>query len=115
MAAHQNQERTNTFVLQLTKQMERSYAIKDVNQYNIDNGQKTLHPLVTVIDFSKTPLRDWGEIEKIKFQYGLYCIYLKDVKCGDLRYGRAFYDYQAGTLAFLHRGKFLKFHALQHL
>ena len=85
--------------------MESKYAIKDINQYNADNGQKTLHPLVTVIDFSKTPVRDWGEVEKIKFQYGLYCIYLKDVKCGDLRYGRAFYDYQAGTLAFFAPGQ----------
>lgn len=85
--------------------MESKYAIKDINQYNADNGQKTQHPLVTVIDFSKTPVRDWGEVEKIKFQYGLYCIYLKDVKCGDLRYGRAFYDYQAGTLAFFAPGQ----------
>lgn len=80
--------------------MESIFKIDNISEYNAANNHKTLHPLVSVIDFSKAHLRDWGEAMTVKFQYGLYCIYLKDVKCGDMRYGRHYYDYQAGTLVF---------------
>lgn len=80
--------------------MERIFKIDNISEYNTANNHKTLHPLVSVIDFSKAHPRDWGEAITVKFQYGLYCIYLKDVKCGDMRYGRHYYDYQAGTLVF---------------
>lgn len=85
--------------------MESIYSINDINKYNADNNHKTLHPLVTVIDFSKADMREWGDVTSIKFQYGMYCVYLKDVKCGDLKYGRHYYDYQAGTLAFFAPGQ----------
>lgn len=85
--------------------MERLYPINDISQYNSDSNTKTLNPLVTVIDFSNASMRDWGNVTSVKFQYGLYCIYLKDVKCGDLKYGRHYYDYQAGTLAFFAPGQ----------
>lgn len=85
--------------------METIYPINDINKYNSDNNHKTLHPLVTVIDFSKANMRDWGKANTIKFQYGLYSIILKDVKCGDIRYGRNYYDYQAGTLVFFAPGQ----------
>jgi AraC-like DNA-binding protein len=85
--------------------MERLYPINTISDYNADNNHKTLHPLVSVIDFSKAHMREWGEADIIKFQYGLYCIYLKDVKCGDIRYGRDYYDYQAGTLVFFAPGQ----------
>ncbi|WP_028666411.1 helix-turn-helix domain-containing protein [Runella zeae] len=85
--------------------MERLYPITQVSDYNTDNNHKTLHPLVSVLDFSKANLRNWGEATTIKFQYSLYCIILKDVKCGDIRYGRNYYDYQAGTLVFFAPGQ----------
>jgi len=85
--------------------MELLYPISSISDYNTDNNNKTLHPLVSVIDFSKANLRNWGASDTIKFQYGLYCIYLKDVKCGDIRYGRHYYDYQAGTLVFFAPGQ----------
>ena len=88
--------------------MEKIYPINNISNYNADNNQKTLHPLVTVIDFSNATLRDWGNVSSIKFQYGMYCIYLKDVKCGDLKYGRHYYDYQAGTLAFFAPGQVME-------
>lgn len=85
--------------------MELIFPIQDINKYNNDNNHKTLHPLITVIDFSKANIRDWGNADTIKFQHGLYNIILKDVKCGDLRYGRDYYDYQAGTLVFFAPGQ----------
>lgn len=39
--------------------------------------------------------------------FGLYCIVLKDVKCGDMKYGRNLYDYQEGTLVFISPGQFI--------
>lgn len=91
------------------KKMEILYPINNISKYNADNNHKTLHPLVSVIDFSKAPERNWGtEAKTIKFQYGLYCIYLKDVKCGDIRYGRDYYDYQAGTLVFFAPGQVME-------
>jgi AraC-like DNA-binding protein len=66
--------------------------------------------LVSVIDFSKAAPRSWGEeINRIKFNYGLYCVFLKDIKCGDIVYGRHTYDYQAGTLVFFAPGQVSEF------
>lgn len=71
-----------------------------VGDYNAFTGQETLHPLVSVIDFSQVlPLRH------ARKAYGFYAVVLKDVKCGDLRYGRHYYDYQEGTLVFVSPGQ----------
>lgn len=88
--------------------MELVYSIDSVNKYNADNNHKTLHPLASVLDFSNAYPRNWGDADTIKFQYGLYCIILKDVKCGDIRYGRDYYDYQAGTLVFFAPGQVME-------
>jgi AraC-like DNA-binding protein len=85
--------------------MEKIVSIDSIGEWNVFNNHKTLHPLAAVIDFSKAAPRDWGDVDSIRFQYGLYSIFLKDVKCGDLRYGRHYYDYQAGTLAFFAPGQ----------
>ena len=72
----------------------------NIFQYNESRGIETLHPLVSVIDFSKC-----GPAQYERQVYGFYTIFLKDVKCGDLRYGRNYYDYQEGTLVFLAPGQ----------
>ena len=68
--------------------------------YNEWAGVETKHPLVSFIDFSTVkPLRHARKL------YGFYAIFLKDVKCGELRYGRQYYDYQDGTLIFVAPGQ----------
>ena len=72
----------------------------NIFQFNESRGVETLHPLVSVIDFSKCgPARFERQV------YGFYTVFLKEVKCGDLRYGRNYYDYQEGTLVFLAPGQ----------
>jgi AraC family transcriptional regulator, transcriptional activator of pobA len=71
-----------------------------VGQYNEFNNHKTLHPLVSVIDLSKASPRTGS-----KMYFGFYTIILKDVKCGDMVYGRHTYDYQEGTLVFIAPGQ----------
>src|SRR3546814_7443163 len=36
---------------------------------------------------------------------GLYCVFVKEVQCGDLKYGRNYDDYQEGTLVFMAPGQ----------
>jgi AraC-like DNA-binding protein len=40
--------------------------------------------------------------------FGIYCIFLKEVKCGDLKYGKQYYDYQEGTLVFVSPGQVME-------
>lgn len=80
--------------------MEKEYNFKTISEYNAFNNHETLHPLVSVIDFSKAEKRSGS-----KMSFELYCIFLKDVKCGDLKYGRHNYDYQEGTLVFISPGQ----------
>ncbi len=71
-----------------------------INAYNAFNNHETLHPLVSVIDFSKANKRTGS-----KMNFGIYCVFLKDVVCSDLKYGRHYYDYQEGTLVFVAPGQ----------
>ncbi len=87
--------------------MEKIVNINNISEFNAANNHKTLHPLVTVVDYSKANPRDWGDVAAIKFNYGLYSVILKDVVCGDMKYGRHYYDYQAGTLVFYAPGQFV--------
>ena len=74
--------------------------IDTVHQYNSFMGVETLHPLVSVIDFSLCKPRTFT-----RKNYGLYCIFLKELKCGELRYGRSSYDYQDGTIVAIAPGQ----------
>jgi AraC-like DNA-binding protein len=80
--------------------MKQAYNFDTVNAYNDFNQHETLHPLVSVLDFSKANQRTGS-----RMNFGLYCIILKDVKCGDMKYGRHYYDYQEGTLVFISPGQ----------
>lgn len=74
-----------------TKEM---IVIDSVDRYNEIFGLETRHPLISIIDLAKSttwPTRAW-------FRYEVYALYLKNVKCGDIKYGRQYYDYQDGTI-----------------
>ena len=88
--------------------MEGTYRFNTVNDYNMLNNHKTLHPLVSVLDFSKAKPRDWDGNKKVRLYFGFYCVFLKQVKECDLRYGRQYYDYQEGTLVFVSPGQILE-------
>lgn len=80
--------------------MDNLRRFETINDYNVFNQKETLHPLVSVIDMSKADPRKASNM-----YFGFYTVFLKDVKCGDLRYGRHTYDYQEGTLVFIAPGQ----------
>ena len=71
-----------------------------IHQYNEFLGQETLHPLVNVINLAQSCRLRHG-----LHSFGFYTVFLKEIKCGNLRYGCNYYDYQEGTLVFLAPGQ----------
>ncbi len=80
--------------------MDEIFNLDSISKFNLMRGLETLHPLVSVIDFSKMKL-----IPEARANYGFYCVFLKDAVCGDLKYGCNNYDYQEGTLVFIAPGQ----------
>lgn len=80
--------------------MEEIRKFDTIGQYNAFNRNETLHPLVSVVDLSKAEPR---RLQRLS--YGFYTVFLKEIKCGDLRYGCSNYDYEEGTLIFLAPGQ----------
>jgi AraC-like DNA-binding protein len=80
--------------------MDEIINLDNISKFNIMRGLETLHPLVSVIDFSKMKL-----IPEARANYGFYCVFLKDAVCGDMKYGCNYYDYQEGTLVFIAPGQ----------
>ena len=71
-----------------------------VGKYNAFNNNETLHPLVSVVDLSKSDRR-----LNARQNLGFYTVFLKKIKCGDLKYGCNYYDYEEGTLVFVGPGQ----------
>ncbi len=82
--------------------MQEIVKLDSIAKYNTMRGAETLHPLVTVLDLSKTQ-----PMPAARFNFGIYAIYLKELECGELKYGRSHYDYQEGTLVFIGPGQIL--------
>lgn len=68
--------------------------LKSIDQYNRLYGLETLHPLVAVVDLKNATTYP----THFTLNYGVYALFLKQTRCGDLRYGRQPYDYQEGTV-----------------
>ncbi|MES2108551.1 MAG: helix-turn-helix transcriptional regulator [Bacteroidota bacterium] len=81
--------------------MDKLYKFNTVSEYNAFNKNETMHPLISVIDFSKADPRQGG----FSIFFGFYTVLLKEVNCGDLTYGKHTYDYQEGTLVFFAPGQ----------
>lgn len=84
--------------------MDNIKQLESVAQFNAERGQRVLHPLVSVLDQSRStriqPTRQLSE---------LYIIFLKDIHCLPLIYGRNQYDYQDETLLFIAPGQVFGF------
>lgn len=77
--------------------------IKSVGEYSKLRGAETLHPLINILDYDNLSL-----LEPASYNFGFFCIFLKETKCGDLRYGKETYDYQEESLVFVAPGQILK-------
>ena len=84
--------------------MEKIEKITSVTQFNSQRGQETLHPLVTVLDQSKSK-----PVPAKRYLSEIYIIFLKDIKCEDFHYGRNKYDYQEESLLFIAPGQVFGF------
>ena len=80
--------------------MEHLIRFETISDYNAFNNNETLHPLVSVVHMKKALPRKASSM-----YFGFYTVFLKEVKCGDLRYGKNTYDYQEGTLVFIAPGQ----------
>ena len=63
--------------------MEEVIKLDSIDRYNKLYGLETLHPLVSVVDLSEATTFPKHAV----LNFGVYALYLKQVKCGDLRYG----------------------------
>ena len=64
--------------------MEEVIKLDAVDKYNKLFGLEPRHPLVNVIDLSKATRYP----THFRIDYGVYALYLKNSRCGDILYGR---------------------------
>jgi len=76
--------------------------LKSVGEYSFLRGATTLHPLINVMDYD-----DLKPLASATYNFGFFCVFLKETKCGDLRYGKESYDYQEESLVFVAPGQIL--------
>lgn len=77
--------------------------LNSIDAYNKLYGLTTCHPLVTVIDLKKATRR----FDRLRMNYGVYALFLKNgVNCS-LKYGREYYDYQEGTVVCFSPGQII--------
>lgn len=68
--------------------------IDSIDAYNKLFGLTTHHPLVTVIDLKQAT----RSVNHVRFNYGVYALFLKNGVYCSIKYGRKHYDYQEGTV-----------------
>lgn len=84
--------------------MDKIEKLTSVSAFNSRRGQETLHPLVSVLDQSKSV-----PIIAQRYLTEVYVIFLKDLRCEDFQYGRNKYDYQEESLLFIAPGQIFGF------
>lgn len=65
-----------------------------IDAYNKLFGLETRHPLVSVIDLKKATCK----VDRVRMDYGVYALFLKNGTNCILKYGRQPYDYQEGSI-----------------
>ncbi|PLK44013.1 AraC family transcriptional regulator [Emticicia sp. TH156] len=71
-----------------------------IRKYSVMFNNPILHPLINVVDLSKSPL-----LPKTRFMLAFYAVIIKETRCGDIRYGNQYYDYDNGTIVFFGPGQ----------
>ena len=61
--------------------MEERIVLDSVGRYNELFGLPTAHPLVSVVDLSQAT----RTVREVVMSYGVYALFLKQVRCGDIR------------------------------
>lgn len=104
MKLHRREEILGKFVLIFKcKKMDEVLRIDTVSEHDAFYHKENLHPLVSIVDFDgRVP-----EIYASKMNFGFYAVYLKEVVCGDIKYGKNTYDYQDKTLVFVAPGQII--------
>lgn len=77
--------------------------LNSIEELNRNNDQSTTHPLITILDLTKSK-----PAKPTKVLFELYGVFLKDSKCSSIKYGRNYYDYQNGTLLFIAPGQLIE-------
>lgn len=73
-----------------------------ISQYNELMGVETLHPLISFIDCYKIGPTRFG-----RKLFGFYAVIIKDMQCGDMKYGRSRYDYEQGSVVCVAPGQLM--------
>lgn len=76
-----------------------------VDTYNRIYGQKTVHPLISVIDLNGCETVP----NNIEAKFEIYALFLKNVSYCTTRYGRRNYDFQSGTVVSFMPGQTVEF------
>ncbi len=75
------------------------YPIKSIAElHRLLEIEKPKHPLVSVIDFSKTTCFSDEKLRRVS--YNFYCIALKKNFEGKMKYGQNYYDFDEGVMTF---------------
>jgi AraC-like DNA-binding protein len=77
--------------------MARITTYGSIDEFNREYGIETLHPLINIVDVTQAI----SVLTEGDYCFNYYSIFLKDVQCGNIKYGRNYYDYQAETLVFI--------------
>lgn len=83
--------------------MDEIIQLDTIDAYNKLMGIPTQHPLVTVVDSSKVT----KELGRVRLNYGVYALFLKNGAGCKIRYGRQYYDYQEGTIVSIAPGQLI--------
>ena len=74
--------------------------IETLHQYNTLIGQRTLHPLVSIVDTFEAK-----QFKNLSIRGHFYALLFKQVRCGNTQFGRKCHDFQTGTLVFKSPGE----------